>query len=430
MNKLRGLFALATLLFAVDGVQAQVDPKATGQLYADSFCHEDFCLTGIYSPSQQTINYTMIIAGQQPEGWRGVGQGTQMSGANMLVAWVADNKPLASHRSTIGHSPPTAAQSKGQVTFHNDVTRSTDTNGGMSVISWTFPQPESPGPSSPHVWAYKTSVTPTGDADSATLSYHDGHGTESMDFTLRYGGEAPKAPPGVMALASFGGGTAATGGTSTPSNAGNGEGESASGRDLNAYHNRVWITHMVFMILTWLVLVPAAILVGRFGRNMFKWFPVHRGLQLAAVATLVIGFFIAVGTTSQAKLPHFDGRHQKVGLAIFILTIFQALLGHFGHVIRQSKGTRAQNLVHIFLGLLLFCLAVWNIHLGFSEAWVWWQVPNAASYVVYAWAAVLGVTYLAGMALLPRQLRDERSAGGSSDTEKREERGLTKQSSP
>lgn len=344
-----------------------------------------------------------------------------MSGANMLVGWVSNGQPVWTHRSAEGHAAPTAGLAKGTIDLHSHVTRVSSTNGGMTVISWSFPQKSSPGNAFPHIWAAKSSDTPTGSGDTAHIGLHDEQGVLPLDLTLRYHGEAPKAPPGVTALAAYGGGTASTSSSSGSSSSSSGMG--TSGRNLDTYHNRVWIAHMVFMILAWLILVPAAILVGRFGRGLLKWFPVHRNLHLAALVSLFIGFFLAVGATSNAKRAHFDGRHQKLGLSLFILPLAQALLGQFGHVFRRQKGVRVQNYVHIVLGLLLFCLAVWNFHLGF-EAWVWWRVPNAASYVVYAWAAVLGTVYLGGMALLPRQLKDEALRGGF------EKRTLKEQTNP
>lgn len=333
----------------------------------------------------------------------------------MLIAWTANGKPVLSHRSSSGYSMPSESRAIGTFTANNDVSRTTTSNGGMTVVSWTFPQTSSPGSTFNHIWASAPS-TPSGATSTSSISKHNDHGMATMDFTLRYDGEAPKVPSGVTALTSFGGSTASTGSSN------NSAMDSSSGRDLSKYHNRVWIAHMVFMIVAWLVLVPSGIFIGRFGRSMFRWFPVHRNVQLAALVSLFIGFFLAVGSVSSAGKSHFDGTHQQVGLAIFILAVVQAILGQFGHVVKREKGWRVQNYVHILLGLLLFCLAVWNIHLGF-EAWSWWRVPNSASYVIYAWAGFLGVVYLAGLALLPRQLREE----SGYDSEKR---GLTKQPSP
>lgn len=61
--------ALSSLLAGV--TTAQVDPNERDGLFADSFCAKDFCLTGLYSAKASAINYTMIIAGTDFEGWRG-----------------------------------------------------------------------------------------------------------------------------------------------------------------------------------------------------------------------------------------------------------------------------------------------------------------------------------------------------------------------
>lgn len=64
-------FAASASLMALSGIaRAQINPAISGGAFADSFCGGDFCLTGIYTPSTSSINYTMIIAGDNPQGWR------------------------------------------------------------------------------------------------------------------------------------------------------------------------------------------------------------------------------------------------------------------------------------------------------------------------------------------------------------------------
>jgi len=52
--------------------------------------------------------------------------------------------------------------------------------------------------------------------------------------------------------------------------------------------------------------------------------------NVLVVVTTVIGFGLAVATTSMQQDEHFtDETHQKVGLAIFVIVLFQALVGYF-----------------------------------------------------------------------------------------------------
>ena len=45
-------------------------------------------MTGVYVPSAQAVNYTVVVqkAGNTPYGWTGVGVGSGMAGANMVVS--------------------------------------------------------------------------------------------------------------------------------------------------------------------------------------------------------------------------------------------------------------------------------------------------------------------------------------------------------
>lgn len=57
-------------------------------------------------------------------------------------------------------------------------------------------------------------------------------------------------------------------------------------------------------------------------------------------------------------------------------------------------------------------LSVWTIHEGFNE-WQWGP-PAAASYVIYAWAALCAALWLGGLFLIPREIRQSRDGKDSS----------------
>lgn len=76
MLLLRAIFAMVALL----GVAAAAD------LYADSSCNSNLCLSVIYSPAEQALNMTMTATGgAAPMGWYAVGTGYRMAGSNMMV---------------------------------------------------------------------------------------------------------------------------------------------------------------------------------------------------------------------------------------------------------------------------------------------------------------------------------------------------------
>lgn len=108
------------------------------------------------------------------------------------------------------------------------------------------------------------------------------------------------------------------------------------------------------MVVGWMLLAPLGILIARYGRTLFKWFPAHRGIQLLSFLFIFIGFFLAIGGVSMATGEHFIYTHHKVGLALFILLFVQVGLGFASHAYRGKTGKRIIGFAHIPLGLLLF----------------------------------------------------------------------------
>lgn len=114
------------------------------------------------------------------------------------------------------------------------------------------------------------------------------------------------------------------------------------------------------MVLAWMLFVPLAILIARYGRTLFKWFPSHRGIQLFAFLLIFIAFFLAVGAVAMTGQPHFSNTHEKVGLALFILLFVQVGLGIAAHSYKAKTGNRYIGFAHIPLGLIMFGKLVIN----------------------------------------------------------------------
>jgi cytochrome b561 len=178
--------------------------------------------------------------------------------------------------------------------------------------------------------------------------------------------------------------------------------------DLSIMYNKGVMAHLIFMVLTFLVLVPAAILIARFGRTYFNWFPHHRNIQLLAVVFIVIGF--ALGVSAAKPSPLNEETHYQVGVAVFILFFFQVILGLITHEYKKRSGKRWLGYVHAPLGLIIFGLAVWNMETGWN-IWASGYVAGAAPRdVIYAWMGLLVLLYLIGLALLPREKKHGEAA--------------------
>lgn len=108
------------------------------------------------------------------------------------------------------------------------------------------------------------------------------------------------------------------------------------------------------MVVAWMIFAPLGILIARFGRTMFTWFPAHRAVQSFAVLLIFIAFFLAVAGVGIDSGDHFAYTHNKLGLAMFILVLVQVALGAAAHTFKSKTGKRYIGFAHIPLGLILF----------------------------------------------------------------------------
>ncbi|PWN51238.1 CBD9-like protein, partial [Violaceomyces palustris] len=359
---------------------------------SDTYCNTKLCLQAIYIPSKSQINYTLTTdGGGQGIGWYGVGTGRRMSGSNMMVGWVnPDSSVTLSQRTASGHNTPTTSISSSAMTIDTQLSKS---NSSMTVWSWSFPVTSAPSSSEYHIWAYNNQRTPSSSSASSSISEHNAYGTLTLDLTKAYN---PTTDSGSSVTT--------PGSSPSSSSSSNSEGgQSASGdgaRVLNS-SNKLIIAHMVFMILAWLIVSPLAVLIGRWGRTFFKWFPIHRNLQIVTVLLFAIGFvLILIEVGKEAGAEHFDSNHAKAGLAILILVAIQLVLGQLGH---KTKRWNPVRIVHVILGLVTTFLAIWNCAEGL-EIWDW-QPAKWSRYLVFIWGGLILIAYLAGLTMLPRDLR-------------------------
>lgn len=143
--------------------------------------------------------------------------------------------------------------------------------------------------------------------------------------------------------------------------------------------------------ITFLLLVPAAILIMRFyGKNPRRAVRFHIWLQtttlLLLTAVIITGFF-AVGPERALTNPHHG-----IGVAIYVLVWFQILAGVFVH--RSERGRRRLHvplkaMLHHWLGRAIALLGIAQVALGLTL-----YGSPLALFVLYAlWVFLLLVVY-------------------------------------
>jgi Eukaryotic cytochrome b561 len=128
---------------------------------------------------------------------------------------------------------------------------------------------------------------------------------------------------------------------------------------------------------------------------------------------------------------------QRVGILVFGLYGVQVALGAIIHWLKPKSWTKGgtrpiQNYIHGILGVLIIGLALYQARTGYKTEWpraTGRSAPNGVKIVWYIWAVVslsmgtkgnslgthqsirlqlLPVSYFAGLALLPRQFKQEK----------------------
>ncbi|KAJ3994413.1 hypothetical protein F5050DRAFT_517741 [Lentinula boryana] len=192
--------------------------------------------------------------------------------------------------------------------------------------------------------------------------------------------------------------------------------------------------HAILATTGFLILLPLGVLIARYARTFTPvWFPVHFVIQLFLSGPVILSaWYYGWKTSDVLGLGHFLDPHQKMGLVLLILYVFQLFLGFFTHFIKLRSpfgpGTRPpQNYFHVFLGLVILVLAAEQVHYGLYIEWAFATgglhvVPMAAKRAWIALIVIFWVLYLVGLALVPKQYsREKRARHG---TTKSDEVGL------
>lgn len=126
------------------------------------------------------------------------------------------------------------------------------------------------------------------------------------------------------------------------------------------YYNNYALAHAWLMIIAWIFLVPIAVLIARFYKNIgHKWFLLHRGIQIIALLLTVVGFALAVsskvanGYEIPASFLSIRSGHQRLGLYVFLMMIINPVIGYLADKLYDPQRTSVPfwpDYLHIILG--------------------------------------------------------------------------------
>jgi len=179
--------------------------------------------------------------------------------------------------------------------------------------------------------------------------------------------------------------------------------------------------HAILCTVGFLILLPVGVLVARYTRTLpYRWFWAHWIIQLVISGPVILyGWSLGRRTTISYGLGQFKDPHEKMGLALLILYLVQILLGAVAHAVklpRVFRGHRAPHAyLHAILGLVIFACAQWQVHYGLFTEWAiatggLHKVPESAKHAWLALVIVFWVLYGLGLALVPRQYKQESEA--------------------
>jgi len=183
-------------------------------------------------------------------------------------------------------------------------------------------------------------------------------------------------------------------------------------------YQKLIVAHAIVFAFAFMLLLPTGALFARYLRtSTVYWFKGHWLIQFYFTAPVILtGFILAIVAVQQHGSGHFNDRHKQVGLVLVILYCAQCTLGAIVHFVKNPNRTARppQNYLHAIVGLTIIGLALYQVHLGFETEWPLLTgrgpVARGVKVVWIIWTILLPVLYVAGLAFLRRQFRQEAEA--------------------
>lgn len=410
------LWTTLVISFLTAGVAGQ------SHILGDAVCSRTMCVRAFLNGTQWTYQMQANL-GEHRFGWMAIGFGTSMTDSDMVIMWPnQDGFVTLSQRAARGHSQPYVVPNPPRVaTKYLPLSAQTSTNTSLAFTIAPNGQTVQR-----LIWAIATTRPPSAAAD-ASLTQHVASGAISLNLTREYsggtlGGAVPTSPPG-------------SGGTYLPPFPTQTSGSGLPEFELPALlpYQKALMAHAILSGIGFLIVLPTGALIGRWARTFTtSWFKAHWIVQAGLGIPIVFtGWFMAVVGIIKKEGRHFDDTHKVVGLVLIGAYTLQLLLGVHIHMFKPPKrpsppSAKGDNIVqlvstsnrpllnyvHALLGLTIIALSFYQVWTGINVEWEIATGRGAAPPITMkfwiAWAAILPAFYLLGLALLPKQLRQER----------------------
>ncbi|KAF9049708.1 hypothetical protein BJ165DRAFT_939693 [Panaeolus papilionaceus] len=340
----------------------------------DRQCGMSMCINA--SVNGSTTQYVLESLGNLPFGWMAMGFGRQMVDTPMVIMWTnADGSPTLSQRSTRVQEMPIVDRSPARGASF--LTTASSLSGNAPKLAFTVPTNEDKDQFV--IYAFGTNK-PTSSAVDAILFEHQDNGVLRLNLANTSG---------------------------NPSGGGN--------IPFLPYQKMI-IAHAVFAAVGFLVFLPFGALYARYLRTFIptKWFQGHWIVQfLVAGISITIGVALGIQSVNEAGARHLDDTHKRWGIGIFSLYVVQCALGAVIHFVKNPHRARRppQNYIHAIFGLLTIALSFYQVYTGFNREWPAatgrGAAPEAVRIVFWVWLGIVPFLYLAGLAFIPKQYRQE-----------------------
>jgi len=398
---LKSVTASADFLFSVFLISTahglpDLHLRQTSSVKGDSTCGNSLCVSATVNGS--TTSYVLSSLGNTKVGWMAIGFGSQMVNTPMVIMWMnSDGTATLSQRKASSEAMPTVDSSP---------SRTATLATGLSVLSTAKPtlafQVATNSDTTQQLIYALGTTNPGSSAVNAALIQHVDYGVIQLDLS--------KTPTSTS-----------TGSSSTSTSYGTGSGSDSGSLEIPLKdYEKLIIAHAILCVIGFLLVLPAGALLARYLRTFVAgpvWFKSHAFIQFFIGGPIIlVGVMLGVGAVSKSGALHLDDDHKRWGIAIFVLYLFQCLLGAFIHYVKEKNRVRRppQNYTHAILGLLVIAFALYQVHSGYDTEWPLTTgrdpLPPAVNVLFWVWVALLPILYGAGLAFLPKQYRQERNS--------------------